>query len=150
MISVEIDTTDHFADLSREEERRFFQTGRKAVRKGVNRLRKRVRKNLRGVGQGQVRVINGQVHRASLPGEDPAKLTGDLAKSIRTAVRTKRKDGAIEGSVHPSRSQWRKAHGLEFGAIVGNWHLAARSFMRRAMIQEQRGIADDLSESVEN
>lgn len=149
MIGIDIDTTDQFADLAKEEERRFFRVSRKYVRMGANRLRKRVRANLRGIGSGVVYMVNGRPHRASAPGEDPAKLTGELARSMRVSVKTKRKEGAIVGSVHPSRSQWKKAFGLEFGATVGNWSVAARSFMRRAMLQEERAIAKDLSGSVE-
>lgn len=146
---VEVDTTLQFADLQKEEERRFFKVSRKYVRTGVNRLRKRVRANLRGIGTGVTYTIGGKVHRASAPGEDPAKLTGSLARSMRASVKIKRKDGAIVGSVHPSRSQWKKAYGLEFGATVGNWSVAARSFMRRAMVQEEPAIGRDLAGSVE-
>jgi hypothetical protein len=68
---------------------------------------------------------------------------------MKATTKVKRREGVIDGSVHPSREQWTKAFGLEFGATVGNWSVAARSFMRRAMIQEERAIAKELSGSVE-
>jgi hypothetical protein len=111
-------------------------------------LRKRVRANLRGIGAGVVYTIDGKQHRASAAGQDPAKFSGALGRGMRMAVKVRRKDGAIVGTVHPSRKDWKRAHGLEFGATVGNWVLAPRSFMRRAMLQEERGIAADLAESV--
>jgi hypothetical protein len=150
VIGIDIDTTDRFADLTKEEEKRFFRTGRKAVRKGVNRLRKRVRSNLRTPGSGRIYVVDGKTHRASRPDEDPAKLTGGLARAMTVSVKAKKREGQIVGSVHPRREHWLQAFGLEFGAIVGNWVLAARGFLRRAMIQEERAIAADLSESVED
>lgn len=147
MIGIDVDVTEQFAALTVEEEKRFFREGRKAVRVGVNRLRKRIRQNLRGIGSGQTYLVNGKPHRASGPDEDPAKLTGELARSMRTRVKTKKKEGAIDGTVTPSRSQFAKAHGLEFGATVGNWHVAARSYMRRAQMQEEQNIGRDLAEA---
>jgi glycosyltransferase involved in cell wall biosynthesis len=47
VIGVQIDTTDTFADLSKEEEVRFFAVGKDAVKAGTNRLRNAVRRNLR-------------------------------------------------------------------------------------------------------
>lgn len=144
MIGVQIDTTDTFSDLSKEEEVRFFAVGKDAVRAGTNRLRNAVRRNLRSIGSGRTYTIDGKSHTASAPGESPAKLAGKLARSISARVRVKKKEGSIDGVVQPSKSQRAKARWLEYGTAT----IAPRSFLRKAQMQEERAIGEDLRQAV--
>lgn len=151
MIGIEIDTSEQFADLAKDEEVRFFKVGKQAVRTAANRLRKAVRMKLRSIGSGRIYDVVDPVtklhkrHIASAPGQAPARLSGALARSIRVSVRLKKRQGRIDGVVQPSKSQMRKAIWLEFGTAT----IRPRPFLRPAQLQEERAMGEDMRKAAE-
>jgi hypothetical protein len=131
VIDFEVDTSQQFADLAPEEEKRFFRVGRTGVRTAGNRLLKAIRRNA------------------------PRGESKQLAKAFVTRVRLQKKNGIIEARVQPrgpmraSRRdpkrhlqswQWLKTYWLEFGTKF----IAPRGFIRRSQMEQQAAIDDDL------
>lgn len=133
MITFEIDATDEFQDIAPEEERRFFQVGRNAVRSAVKRLHKAVRAHT-------------PVHHGPYPARR-SRTSGTLRKAFIYRVRTRKRDGMIEGKVQPKGAvrakggQWHIARFLEFGTKRG---IAPRRFIEIATLEQQSAIDHDL------
>lgn len=86
----------------------------------------RIGRRRRAGGSAPKRRVKPRLHRASAPGESPARLTGNLANAIKT-----RRTGASTYEVYVMQSAARYAIPLEFGAP--RRRLAPRPFMRPAL-----------------
>jgi HK97 gp10 family phage protein len=112
---------------------------RKAVREGAKLVRREGRKlagKRSGAGR-KYRVRGGVRHRASAPGQPPAKISGALQKSI--FYRTMDK-GGLAMSVGPSI---RRVFYARFLA-GGTKHMEARPFMTEALRRHEPSIRQGL------
>lgn len=83
-ITIKIDTKSKAVLVKIDEGVKFVKNGiRQALHKIGVENRRHARKLIRSKEKtGRLYLIHGKVHRASAPGESPANLTGQLAKSI--------------------------------------------------------------------
>lgn len=139
MIGIEIDSTEQFADLEKEEEKRFFKVGGKRVRTAAKRLRDAIRRNA-------------PRHAGPYSPSHKGRIPGTLAKAFVHRVRTKKREGIIEGKVQPKggiRSkggQWHIARWLEYGTK----RIRARGFIRRSQMEQEAAMTRDLEAAAED
>lgn len=138
MIQFEIVESAPPPDLSKDEEARFYKKAGTAVRTGAKRLRKAIRDGA-------------PKHAGAYPPSKKGRQPGTLKKAFVYRVKTKKKEGVVEGKVQPKGgirqkgAQWHIARFLEFGTK----HNRAFGFIRRATLQQQSAIEKDLESVAE-
>jgi HK97 gp10 family phage protein len=128
MMGFEVDASEQFKDIAKEEEAAFFKRGRTAVRKATTRLRNAIRRNA------------------------PKGETNELSRAFVARVRTRKREGQIIGKVQPrgriraKGGKWHIARFLEFGTV----HIAPRGFIRRSQMEQAAAIDRDLEQAGQN
>lgn len=136
MISFEVDAHEQFADIEKDEEKRFFRIGRTKVRTAAARLRKAIR-------------AHAPKHIGSYPPSKQGRAPGTLQRAFVYRVRTRKRDGVIEARVQPKGgirqkgAQWHITRFLESGT---RWIRALR-FIRVATLEQRLAIEKDLAET---